>query len=141
MRLFSMILLILSSILLLIYFLFDQSVGDLGKPTYRIIPILSQDKKSTIYIKAKNWGVTDDHQLTVITASPEKEFEPDSTKEILFKGLGPFLYKSNKDTLFLYVVKKSHIPEGFRSKWIITQIEIDNSKMIALSKDIVFNKI
>ena len=40
------------------YFLFDQSARDFGRPTYGIIPILSQDKKSTIYIKTKNWGVT-----------------------------------------------------------------------------------
>ena len=102
---------------------------------------LSQDKKSTIYIKTKNWGVTGDHQLTVVSTSPEKEFESDSTKEIIFKGLEPFLYKSNKDTLFLYVWEKSMIPENFRSKWIVKQTEIDNSKMMNLRKDNSFNKL
>ncbi|AOM79940.1 hypothetical protein [Pedobacter steynii] len=141
MRLFSIILVVVLSIILLVYFLFDQSVRDFGRPTYRIIPILSQDKKSTIYIKTKNWGVTGDHQLTVVSTSPEKEFESDSTKEIIFKGLEPFLYKSNKDTLFLYVWEKSIIPENFRSKWIVKQTEIDNSKMMNLRKDNSFNKL
>lgn len=139
MRLFSIILVL--SIISLVYFLFDQLVGDFGRPTYRIIPLLSQDKKSTIYIKTKNWGVTGDHQLTVVSTSPKKEFEPDSTKEMIFKGLEPFLYKSNKDTLFLYVWENSIIPENFRSKWIIKQTEIDNPKMMNLRKDDFFNKI
>lgn len=119
MRTFSVILAVVLSIISLIYFLFEESVGDFGRPTYRIIPILSQNKKSTIYIKTKNCGVTGDHQLTVVSTSPEKEFEPDSTKEMIFKGLEPFLYKSKKDTLFLFVWEKSIIPENVRSKWIV----------------------
>lgn len=141
MRTFSVILAVVLSIISLVYFLFEQSVGDFGRPTYRIIPILSQNKKSTIYIKTKNWGVTGDHQLTVVSTSPEKEFEPDSTKEMIFKGLEPFLYKSNKDTLFLFVWEKSIIPENVRSKWIVKQTEVDNPKMMNLRNDSSFNRI
>lgn len=142
MRTFSVIFVVVLSIIIsLVYFLFEQSVGDFGRPTYRIIPILSQNKKSTIYIKTKNSGVIGDHQLTVVSTSPEKEFEPDSTKEMIFKGLEPFLYKLNKDTLFLFVWEKSIIPENVRSKWIVKQTEIDNPKMMNLRKDSSFNRI
>ncbi|MBB6501108.1 hypothetical protein [Pedobacter cryoconitis] len=141
MRVFLIILAVVLSIVSLALFLLLQAAGDFGKPTYRIIPILSQDRKFTIYIKAKNWGVTGDHQCTIISTSPEKEFEPDSTREIIFKELEPFLYKSNKDTLFLYVRKKSIIPKNIRSKWIIQQIETDNSKMMDLRKRGPLNKI
>jgi hypothetical protein len=141
MRIFLVILVVVLSIISVVYFLFEQSVRDFGRPTYRIIPILSQNKKSTVYIKTKNWGVTGDHQLTVISTSPEKEFEPDSTKEMIFKGLEPFLYKSHKDTLYLFVWEKSIIPENVRSKWIVKQTEIDNSKMMNLRNDSSFNRI
>ncbi|WP_316820380.1 hypothetical protein [Pedobacter gandavensis] len=141
MRTFSVILAVVLSIISLIYFLFAQSVGDFGRPTYRIILILSQNNKSTIYIKTKNWGVTDDYQLTVVSTSPEKEFEPDSTKEMIFKGLEPFLYKSNKDTLCLFVREKSIIPENIRSKWIVKQTEVDNPKMMSLRNDSSFKRI
>jgi len=53
---------------------------DAFQPTYSKVELISDKDNSVIYIKSKNWGVTSDNQITVITTDGEREFEPDSTK-------------------------------------------------------------
>src|SRR6478752_5239200 len=83
---------------LVMYWFFSQ-VTDSFSGTYNRIELGSTDNQK-LYIKSHNWGLTGDHQLTVIETDEEREFEVDSTKQIIFNGLEPFLYKVSGDTLF-----------------------------------------
>ncbi len=115
------------------YFFLDKFQDGL-KPTHRQFELVSSDNKSRLYIKTENWGITGDSQQTIIT-SDNDEFEIDSTRQIIFNGLEPFLYKQSSDTLVLYVRTKAKIPHDFKSTWTIIQIEVDNPKMMDLRRD------
>jgi hypothetical protein len=89
---------------------------------------LNYQGKPNLYIKIKNWGVSGDKQITVITTENETQFEVDSSNQIVFDGLEPFLYRQERDTLILYVRREVIVPAGFNQEWIIIQHEIDNSE-------------
>lgn len=113
---------------------FLSKLTDANAPTYNRVELVSEDYHK-LYIKSKNWGVTGDHQLTMISTEDEREFEIDSTKQIIFNGLEPFLYKVSNDTLFLTLRQRSKIPDGFKSRWTIIQKEVDNQTMMNLMHD------
>ncbi len=119
---------------------FLSQVADSFSGTYNLIELVSTENQR-LYIKSHTWGVTGDHQLTVITTDEEREFEIDTTRQIIFNGLEPFLYKVSGDTLFLNLRKKIEIPKGFDSNWIIVQREVDNPTMINLKRNQVLKDI
>ncbi len=108
---------------------FLSKLTDAYAPTYNRVELVSGNNNK-LYIKSKSWGVTGDHQITVISTEDEREFEIDSTRQIIFNGLEPFLYKVSNDTLFLTLRQKSKIPDGFNSRWTIIQTEVDNATMM-----------
>jgi hypothetical protein len=118
----------------LVVYWFLSKLTDAYSPTYNRFELVSIDKQK-LYIKSKNWGVTGDSQLTVITTDDKREFEIDSTKQIIFDGLEPFLYRVSHDTLFLTLRQKSEIPEEFNSRWTIIQTQVDNPTMMGLRHD------
>jgi len=101
-------------------------------PVYTIEEIHSKKYKESIYIKKKEWGVTGDYQVIVISKSPSKEFEPDDKYDYIYKWDADFFYKYNNDTLVVYVYKKSQIPMRFDSKITINQNELSNPEMMDL---------
>ena len=123
---------VLAVVLGLYWFL--SGVQDAFSGTYYRIELHSADNRK-LYIKSHNWGLSGDHQLTVIETDEEREFEVDSTKQIIFKGLEPFLYRASNDTLFLVLREKSTIPNRFNSTWTIIQKEVDNRAMKKLRRD------
>ena len=92
--------------------------------TVKIEPLTGE----TIYLKSKKWGLTYDHQLTVISTSSysTKWQEADTTKELVFKGLEPFVYEFKDDTLFIYCRLASFLPQNFKSNIRVIQKEVDN---------------
>ncbi|WP_150903460.1 hypothetical protein [Adhaeribacter soli] len=62
----------------------------------------------------------------------EREVEVDSTVQLVFHGLEPFLYQVKEDSLILFVREKVEIPAGFNTNWIIIQNEIENPEMMRL---------
>ena len=118
---------------------FLSGLQDAFSGTYNRIDLNSRDNQR-LYIKSHNWGLTGDHQLTVIETDDEREFEEDSTSQITFNGLEPFLWRVSNDTLFLVLRKKSVIPNGFKSTWTMIQNEVDNPTMIGLRRDPEFNR-
>lgn len=58
----------------LVVYCFLNKVTDAYRPTYNRVELVSNDNNK-LYIKSKNWGVTGDHQLTVISAEDKSEFE------------------------------------------------------------------
>ena len=99
---------------------FLSALSDAFSPTYRRVELVSADNQK-LYIKSMNWGVTGDSQLTVITTDEERELQIDSTRQIIFHGLEPFLFSVSNDTLFLTLLKKGPIPKDFNSGWTIIQ--------------------
>ena len=118
----------------LVVYWFLNELTDAYAPIYKRVEFVSVDNDK-LFIKSKNWGVTGDHQLTIISTEEEREFEIDSTRQIIFNGLEPFLYKVSNDTLFLMLRQKSRIPDGFNSRWTIIQKEVDNPTMMNSMQD------
>ena len=126
------VILVIGGIFLLIVF---NDITESFQPTYYRVELISSTDNSVIYKKSQNWGVTGDRQITVISTNGEREFEPDSTEEYIFDGLGPFLYRVKGDSLILNVRSKVKIPNNFKSNWKIKQIETENPGM----QDLWFN--
>jgi hypothetical protein len=118
----------------LVAYWFLSALSDAFSPTYRRVELVSTDNQR-LYIKSMNWGVTGDYQLTVVTTDEEREFEIDSTREIIFHGLEPFLFRVSNDTLFLTLLQKGQLPKDFNSGWTIIQTEVDHSTMTGLRHD------
>ncbi len=71
-----------------VFFLYVlNQFADTWQPTYKIIELESKINSSKIYLKSKNWGVTGDRQISIISSDNDREFEEDSIKEYIFKGL------------------------------------------------------
>lgn len=82
---------------------------------------LSSSKGTKIYLKSKNWGLTFDHQLSVISNNSSQKWEVDSLKDYVFPGLQPFLYEFKNDTLFLYPSVLCKKPKDFQSSIPVIQ--------------------
>ena len=102
---------------------------DAFSPTYQTVELIP-GRNEKLYIRTENWGVTGDSQLTIITTENNGDFEIDSSKQIIFKGLEPFIYRVSGDTLFLVLRHEGKIPAGFGSTWKIIQKEVDNPMMM-----------
>lgn len=81
---------------------------------------LISSKGERIYINSINWGVTDDHQLTLISKDKEKIRNRRDTNSAV-KGLEPFIYTFKNDTLTLFFNKKItyNVDEHFNTIVII----------------------
>ncbi len=62
---------------------------------------LVSSKGEKIYINTINWGVTGDHQLSTITKNKKRLTKSLDTIDAV-RGLDPFVYSFNHDTLRLY---------------------------------------
>lgn len=62
---------------------------------------LVSSKGEKLYIVSRTWGVTGDYQLTSITKD-KKKFSKGKDTINTVKGLNPFEYRFNNDTLTLY---------------------------------------
>ena len=125
------IVLLFGLVFVLLFFRFTDSF----KPTHRQVELGLSGNQSKLYIKTENWGVTGGSQLTIVTTEDQGEFEEDSTRQIIFRGLEPFLYMQANYTLTLFVHAKAMIPKEFKSEWTIIQIEVDNSRINYLRRD------
>jgi hypothetical protein len=62
---------------------------------------LISSKGEKIYINSINWGITGDYQLSSITKNKNKHSKGIDTIDAV-RGLEPFIYSFNHDTLRLY---------------------------------------
>jgi hypothetical protein len=104
---------------------------DSYKPVFQTAT-LKLKSGEVIYLKKKNWGLTFDHQVSVISNSDKNEWKPDSTKEYVFKGLEPFFYKFSNDSLILFTRVNSQIPPNARFNVPIIQKQLTNSQYMDL---------
>ncbi|WP_339758711.1 hypothetical protein [Algoriphagus aquimarinus] len=110
---------------------------EIGKPLFEKEQVYFPNKKTSIYLKSKNWGLTADHQISVISTKPDFEFQPDSISEYIFHGFGGIIYKVENDTLKIYSTQKPKVPPKFESEINVEIIEIkDNLEWIKLNDKI-----
>ena len=113
------------------------SWDEIAKPVFEKEQIYFTNKKTSLYLKSKNWGLTADHKITVISTKGEMEFQPDSISEYIFHGFGGIIYKTENDTLKIYSTQKPKIPPKFESEIKVEIIEIkSNPEWIKLNNKI-----
>ncbi|MBC7410093.1 MAG: hypothetical protein H7339_17045 [Arcicella sp.] len=85
------------------------------KDTFNSVELTSS-KGEKLYVNSLNWGVTDDHQITAISSRKDRVRERTDTLGVA-KGLEPFLYSFNNDTLRLFFnnSKTYEIKEKFKT--------------------------
>lgn len=83
------------------------SWDEIGKPIFERKQLYFPSKKASLYLKSINWGLTGDHKITVVSPTRELKFETDSTSEYIFHGFGGIIYKTEKDTLKIYSMRKN----------------------------------
>jgi hypothetical protein len=103
------------------------SWDEFGKPVFEKRQIYFPNKNTTLYLKSKNWGITGNHQISVISTKPDFEFQPDSISEYIFHGFGGIIYKVENNTLKIYSHQKPKIPLEFESDINVEFIEIKNN--------------
>jgi hypothetical protein len=88
---------------------------------------LISSKGEKIYINSLNWGVTDDYQLSAVSNSKDKLQQRSDSLNVI-RGLEPFIYTFNNDTLTLYFDNEVNytIKDSFKTI---------NVKYVALSKE------
>lgn len=89
--------------------------------------------KDSLFIITQNWGLNGDNQTTIITKNVRSNGKYDGTTNIVYDGLEPFVYKVEKDTLFIFSRHVVAIPKGFTSKIPIIQTQVDNPKFVDLT--------
>jgi len=103
------------------------SWDEIGKPSFERKQIYFPNKKTNLYVKRKTWGITGNHQITIISTNPEHEFKADSLKDYIFNGFAEVIYKVENSTLKIYSHDKPDIPHKFDSKIEIELIEFQNN--------------
>lgn len=53
----------------------------------------------------------------------------------MYEGLSPFYYKFNRDSLFVYTMILSKVPQNLKSGIKIVQMELTNEEMMHLIKN------
>lgn len=104
------------------------SWDEIGKPVFEKKEIYFPNKKTSLYLKSKNWGLTGDHKISVISTKSDFEFQPDSISEYIFHGFGEIIYKAEINTLKIYSHQKPKIPPKFQSKVNVELIEVENNE-------------
>ncbi len=139
MRKATLVIIISTILILLIAYLFYDGNQD-HNVIYNIKEIHSNDLNTSIFIKQKIWGLTDDNQIIIISKSSTKKFSPDTETDYIYEGLSPFYYKFYHDTLFAFIMSKSKIPQSLKSEIKIVQAELANPEMMRLIKNDQYKK-
>jgi hypothetical protein len=101
MRCYSIIILILISILI-----FISSYG-CNKSNGTTITnqhfVVFEELKDTIFIKSKTWGLLGNHNETYITSYPKKDFQYDSIRDLRFVSERTIFFEKKQDSLLIYL--------------------------------------
>jgi hypothetical protein len=93
------------------------------EPEYKIQRIYFPENSTALYLKRKTWGITGNHQTTVISTNKELLFQTDTISDYIYKGFSEIIYKAENNKLIIYSHHKPEIPQKFES-----EIEIELRK-------------
>ena len=113
------------------------SWDEIGKTVFEKEQIYFPNKKTSLYLKSKNWGLTADHKISVISTKSDLEFQPDSISEYVFHGFGVIIYKVENNTLKIYSHQKPKIPPKFESEINVELIEVKNNEEWNKMKELI----
>ena len=102
------------------------------EPKVSIVDVYSSNFWQKVYIKRKVWGITGNHEFTVVSKSGDESFEPNEDNEYVYKGLSPIFYSFRDDTLNIYVMKESKKPTEMTTRIQVNQIVLTNPQMMNL---------
>jgi len=103
------------------------SIDEIGKPLFKKKQIDFPNKKASLFLKSKSWGLTGDHKVTVLSTNGNFEFYPDSLSEYIFHGFSAIIYKKENDTIKIYSRILPKMPPKFDSKINVELIQIENN--------------
>lgn len=105
------------------------------EPVVRKFQISTPNAVEPIYVTAKNWGVSYDHQMILISTGKKEGVMYDPETDIKYDGLSPLFSKFSGDTLQLFVRVASKIPDNFYAKVPIRQFILTNVEMQRLVRN------
>ena len=118
---------------LIVFLFFYYALPDKNNDVkYTVTEVSFKDTQSKLYIKMKTWGMTSDNQVVVVSNSNKKEFISESTKDYVYEGIMPLFYKVQNDTLSIYTLVTSSVPEDFKTNLKVIQVQIENLEMMKL---------
>ena len=137
----EMIILLSVAILLITYVVFYFLVPkkDYDVAVY-VVELSSPTTKSKLFLKKKNWGMTGDGQVIIISDNGDKNFELDSARNYIFNGLSALYYRIENDTLSIYVAKASTVPANLKTSIVVKQVELENADMMRLIENNNYKK-
>lgn len=106
---------------------------------YNVVEISSKGGYK-LYIMKKVWGLTSDGQVIVISDSPDKKLNIDSSRQYIYNGVNSFFYKYQNDTLTLYISKIASVPVNLKTSIIVKQVELENPDMMRLIENDHYKK-
>ena len=113
-----------------VLFGFFSLVPDLQTPPDSTVEKLIFANQNTLFLKRKS---DLKEGLAVISTSSNLEFLPDTSTDFIYDvSNSPLLYKMIGDSLIIYTRKLSKVPDRFKSKVKIRQIELNNPSMMNL---------
>jgi hypothetical protein len=121
-----------------IYFNWDNK-NDYFQTTITKLPL----KKGypPVFIKRTVWGLTGDKQVIVISNVDNKRFKGQKSNEYVYEGLFEMFYKLQRDTLFIYTLISSPVPNEFSTPYKIIQVELNNPELIDLIENDKYKQI
>lgn len=89
-----------------------------------------------LYISFEEWGVTYDRQVVTISTTAKGRTDYRADEDYAFHTAdSPILYSIHGDTLLLYTVRLSPIPERFASKIQIRQVLVDHQRLLEMERN------
>ena len=118
---------------LIVFLFFYYALPDKNNDVkYTVTEVSFKDTQSKLYIKMKTWGMTSDNQIVIISNSNKREFISEPAQDYVYKGIMPLFYKIQNDTLLIYTLITSSVPEDFKTNLKVIQVQIENLEMMKL---------
>lgn len=130
-KVMSLVLVLITIISVFIYLLFRKSIDEINVPSTVNQQIVNfEELKTKLYLRAKTWGVSGDHEEIVLSSSPIKEGKQFLKDEsFVFYTSDVYYKKQGIDTLFIYASESGmgEIPVKFRSKIKVVLMGLKNN--------------
>lgn len=116
------------------YWLFVKSVGEINMPsTLNEDMIDFSELNTTIYIRAKAWGLAGNHEEIILSTSPiDKERPSIKDEDIIFYTTEVYYKKQGVDTLMVYADASSisKLPDNLKTSINIVPVGLKNNSEI-----------
>jgi len=122
-------------IALLGYCIMSSLEGLAPEPFTKEVAIHSSTLGETLFIRTKIWGATANHRITIVSQSSEELYEPDKNREYSYNELEPGFYRFANDTLWLYVLDPSPVPEQMSTRITVIQVELNGPEWHELNNE------